>query len=243
MFEIGSSLREARERQHLDFGEVERMTKIRGKYLRALEDERFELLPAQTYVKGFLRTYAEVLGLDGQLYVDEYNSRYVVGEDEAHLRPRRTSVRTPQQRSRRLESKVVLLVLGAIAVVTVVVIAAWTSGDKGGTRVDLGGKTSTPATSARTAVPSTGVLLVVSARRGNSQLEIHSRGASGPLRYQGTIEKGGPPLKLWARRFWINVASPENLRFVVNGKRRTIPGGSPRVVTITRSGVHVAPSA
>jgi Helix-turn-helix domain len=206
MFEIGSSLREARERQHLDFGEVERMTKIRGKYLRALEDERFELLPAQTYVKGFLRTYAEVLGLDGQLYV-------------------------------------VLLVLGAIAVVTVVVIAAWTSGDKGGTRVDLGGKTSTPATSARTAVPSTGVLLVVSARRGNSQLEIHSRGASGPLRYQGTIEKGGPPLKLWARRFWINVASPENLRFVVNGKRRTIPGGSPRVATITRSGVHVAPSA
>src|SRR3954462_12158150 len=80
MFEIGSSLREARLRQGLDFPELEQTTKIRGKYLRALEDEQFDVLPAQTYVKGFLRNYAEFLGLDGQLYVDEYNSRYVIGE-------------------------------------------------------------------------------------------------------------------------------------------------------------------
>src|ERR1044071_10234257 len=86
MFEIGNSLREARLRQHLDFPEIEQATKIRGKYLRALEDEQFEVLPAQTYVKGFLRSYAEYLGLDGQLYVDEYNSRFVVGDDEQRLR-------------------------------------------------------------------------------------------------------------------------------------------------------------
>ena len=79
MFEIGNSLREARVRQQLDFPEIEQATKIRGKYLRALEDEHFEQLPGQTYVKGFLRTYADYLGLEGQLYVDEYNSRYVVG--------------------------------------------------------------------------------------------------------------------------------------------------------------------
>src|SRR5215217_3379685 len=81
MFEIGTSLREARLRQQLDFPELEQATKIRGKYLRALEDEQFDVLPAQTYVKGFLRSYAEYLGLDGQLYVDEYNSRFVVGEE------------------------------------------------------------------------------------------------------------------------------------------------------------------
>src|SRR5918911_1202150 len=91
MFEIGSSLREARVRQGLDFPELEAATKIRGKYLRALEDEDFAQLPAQTYVKGFLRTYADYLGLDGQLYVDEFNSRYVVGEEEPVLRPRRSS--------------------------------------------------------------------------------------------------------------------------------------------------------
>src|SRR5205823_2372789 len=86
VFEIGNSLREARLRQSLDFPEIEQATKIRGKYLRALEDEQFELLPAQTYVKGFLRSYAEYLGLDGQLYVDEYNSRFVVGEGESPAR-------------------------------------------------------------------------------------------------------------------------------------------------------------
>ena len=84
MFEIGNSLREARLRQGLEFPELEQATKIRGKYLRALEQEEFEQLPGPTYVKGFLRSYAEYLGLDGQLYVDEYNSCFVVGEEE-HL--------------------------------------------------------------------------------------------------------------------------------------------------------------
>src|SRR2546430_1412389 len=116
MFEIGTSLREARLRKQVDIVQAEQGTKIRAKYIRALEDEQFELLPAQTYVKGFLRTYAETLGLDGQLYVDEYNSRFVAGDDDTHFRPRRSSARQPQQRSRKLESSVVLLALGAIAV-------------------------------------------------------------------------------------------------------------------------------
>ena len=111
MFEIGSSLKEARLRQSLDLLEVEQATKIRSKYLRALEDEQFDVLPAQTYVKGFLRSYAEYLGLDGQLYVDEFNSRYVIGEDEAPARPRRS----PPPPRRRVQSRVVLLTLLGIA--------------------------------------------------------------------------------------------------------------------------------
>ena len=90
MFEIGNSLREARVRRGIDFAQAELATKIRGKYLRALEEEQFTLLPAQTYVKGFLRTYAEYLGLDGQLYVDEFNSRFVAGDDH-EPRTRRSS--------------------------------------------------------------------------------------------------------------------------------------------------------
>ena len=74
----------------IEFAQAEQATKIRVKYLRALEDERFEQLPSQTYVKGFLRTYADYLGLDGQLYVDEYNSRFVAGE-EPDSRPRRST--------------------------------------------------------------------------------------------------------------------------------------------------------
>src|SRR5438270_2391909 len=110
MFEIGNSLREARVRRAVDFVQAEQATKIRGKYLRALEDEQFELLPSQTYVKGFLRTYADYLGLDGQLYVDEYNSRFVAGEsdDPRHRRVRR------EPRNRRAETVIVLLVVAIV---------------------------------------------------------------------------------------------------------------------------------
>ena len=51
-------------------------TRIPRRYLHALEDERFELLPGSAYAKGFLRVYADYLGLDGQLFVDEYNARF-----------------------------------------------------------------------------------------------------------------------------------------------------------------------
>ena len=99
MFEIGNSLREARMRRRIELAQAEQATKIRGKYLRALEDEQFGLLPSETYVKGFLRTYADYLGLDGQLYVDEFNSRYVTGEEEGPpIRARRTA--RPQRRKR-----------------------------------------------------------------------------------------------------------------------------------------------
>src|SRR5437667_3943769 len=94
MFEIGLSLREARTRQGLDFPELEVRTKVRAKYLRLLEEEQFDQLPAHTYIKGFLRTYADAVGLDGQLYVDEYNSRFVAGDDEPHVRARRGAAPT-----------------------------------------------------------------------------------------------------------------------------------------------------
>ena len=116
MFEIGNSLREARLRQGLDFPEIEQRTKIRGKYLRALEEEQFDLLPGQTYVKGFLRSYAEYLGLDGQLYVDEFNSRYVTGEEEPPIRPRRAEP-SFGRRGRTGESRGIMLALAGIAAV------------------------------------------------------------------------------------------------------------------------------
>ena len=66
MAEIGETLREARMRRRIDMTEVETATKIRGKYLRALENEEWDLLPGPTFVKSFLRTYAEALDLDAK---------------------------------------------------------------------------------------------------------------------------------------------------------------------------------
>src|SRR6059036_2446340 len=76
MPDIGATLREARMRARIDISEVEAETKIRAKYLRALENEEWDLLPGPTYVKSFLRTYADALGLDGKLLVEEYKLRF-----------------------------------------------------------------------------------------------------------------------------------------------------------------------
>ena len=69
---IGATLREARMRARIDVSEIEAKTKIRAKYLRALENEEWGLLPGPTFVKSFLRTYAQALGLDGKALVEEY---------------------------------------------------------------------------------------------------------------------------------------------------------------------------
>src|SRR3989442_4619225 len=73
---IGERLREARMRQGRDITEVEAATKIRAKYLRALENDEFSMLPGTTYVKSFLRTYAEYLGLDAHLLVEEFRAQH-----------------------------------------------------------------------------------------------------------------------------------------------------------------------
>jgi transcriptional regulator with XRE-family HTH domain len=83
---IGETLREARMRQRLDIADVEERTKIRAKYLRALENEEFGMLPGGTFVKTFLRTYAELLGLDPHVLVEEYRAKYEAG-DELETQP------------------------------------------------------------------------------------------------------------------------------------------------------------
>src|SRR3712207_4238475 len=76
MPEIGETLRETRMRRRIDITEVETATKIRAKYLRALENEEWDLLPGPTFVKTFLRTYAEYLEIDPRLLVEEYRQRF-----------------------------------------------------------------------------------------------------------------------------------------------------------------------
>jgi cytoskeleton protein RodZ len=105
MFEIGTTLRQARERRQIGLDRVEAETKIRARYLRALEDEDFDALPGPTFVRGFLRAYAAHLGLDGQLFVDEYNSRYFDPIDDDLAPRRRPTAR--ERRNRKRESHVI----------------------------------------------------------------------------------------------------------------------------------------
>ena len=228
MFEIGNSLREARVRRGIEFAQAELATKIRGKYLRALEDEQFVVLPAETYVKGFLRTYAEYLGLDGQLYVDEYNSRFVIGEEQTAARARRSAVR-PQRRNRRIETNVVLVALAAIAILTVIVISAWKASD---------GKRRPPTHPTATVLRSANVapLLTVTALRGSTHLTARVGTARGNVAYDGTVQKGAGPVSIRGRRLWVQIDSPENLRIQVRGRLVHVPGGKPKVIIITSTG-------
>jgi cytoskeletal protein RodZ len=245
MFEIGSSLRDARLRQRLDFPEIEQAVKIRAKYLRALEEEAFETLPAQTYVRGFLRAYAEHLGLDGQLYIDEYNSRFATTDEHTIVRPRRSTARPPQHRHRRMETHVLVIALTAIVAVTVLVFAAWKFGGPSGASTSVAnltdGRGGAAAKRARPKKPVVAAApqarLVATAARSGSWLEVHSGTATGPLLFQGTLERGQSQ-RFAARRIWLNVAVPENLRLQLNGKRLPLrASGTPQVLVVSPSGL------
>lgn len=218
MFEIGNSLREARERQGLDHAQVELGTKIRAKYIRALEEEEFEILPTGTYIKGFLRSYAEFLGLDGQLYVDEYNSRYIVDayDDMPQRRPRVRQERT-------LERRIVVLALVGIAALTALVIAAWRFG--GGDSAS-----STPSVVRQQQKPAAPEGLQFVGLGKGTYLEVRRRSSAGAVLFQGTLRKGDTQF-LAGTRFWLAVRHPAGVRFTLAGKPVALPArGNLRVV-------------
>jgi cytoskeleton protein RodZ len=230
VFEIGNSLREARLRQQLDFPELEQATKIRSRYLRALEDEEFDALPAETYVKGFLRSYAEYLGLDGQLYVDEYNSRYVVGDDEVVARPRRSRAGATH---RRVDSRVVLATIAGIIGVTALFILAWKFGGSSGTpKIQNAGTISTKKKARPRAAAPVSAHLVLQAVSGGCRLEVHRKNPSGKLLYAGTLEPGKQAVSLWGKRMWVVAGAPRNIRVTLNGRVRPFPEGRAVVVTV-----------
>jgi cytoskeleton protein RodZ len=234
VFEIGNSLREARLRKDLDFPELEQGTKIRAKYLRALEDENFDQLPASTYVKGFLRTYADYLGLDGQLYVDEYNVRYASGEDVLERRIRGggggSPSRRPRMRQRRFESRMVWLALVGIAVVTALVIAAWRFGGSGHQALPL----SKPA-ALRPPTVSSGLL--IRAKKGSSLVIVRAGSASGLQQWNGTLTKGEVQRFDARHGLWVYLGSPENVAMKLNGRAVVVGGSKPRSLIVTSSDI------
>ena len=240
MFEIGSSLKEARLRKGLDFPEIETGTKIRGKYLNALEEERFDVLPGETYIKGFLRTYAEYLGLDGQLYVDEFNSRYVAPVEMQTIRVRRTA---QARRHRRVQGGVLIAALVGIAVVTALVIVAWTSGSAPNQPVaGISSNGTHPKKHKRTQPQSAKARITLKAVRTNvSLLAVRKGGPTGKILLENVELAPGEAKHFTRRSLWINTGTPGNLRVVVNGKRATYPGGKPQAFIVSARGI-IAPA-
>src|ERR1700733_5035065 len=131
MAEIGATLRTARMSARIDVSEIEAQTKIRAKYLRALENEEWDLLPGPTFVRSFLRTYAQALGLDAKVLVEEYRLNYE-RPSEAALEP---IVSTPQRARARAggqsisaPSRAYMIAVGGIGLLIVLLVVLLISG-------------------------------------------------------------------------------------------------------------------
>ena len=245
MFEIGGSLREARLKRDLTPADVQKAIRIRDRYLQALEEERWELLPGDAYVKGFLRTYADYLGLDGNLYVEEYNSRFA-HPDEPQIVPERFA-----RTGRGFGDVGFLRPLVAVGViVAIVAVAAWQlSGSSGGKQSTLPPPTTPTTTTARTTPKKTHqkhvpvalpTRAVVVASRGNSWLWVRS-GTNGPTIYEGTLIQGKTlPVNLKNGPVWIRIGDPPSIDVRLGGK--LVQGLPTQVgnVLLTRRGIRPA---
>jgi transcriptional regulator with XRE-family HTH domain len=120
---IGDSLREARMRQNLDIADVEERTKIRAKYLRALENEEFGLLPGPTAVRAFLRTYAQLLGLDPHVLLEEFRASH--DTEEAEVQPFAEQAPAPPPRRPRPSAPIGPPPRGLVAGALVVALIAF----------------------------------------------------------------------------------------------------------------------
>jgi cytoskeleton protein RodZ len=118
---VGSILHAARNRREIELSEVESTTRIRLRYLRAIENEEWDVLPGEVYARGFIRTYATFLGLDGERLVSDYRES-VEGSRRGQAEPLASSAAGPSPAGRyrdRLPAP-----LGSLIVIAVVVAAA-----------------------------------------------------------------------------------------------------------------------
>jgi transcriptional regulator with XRE-family HTH domain len=248
MFEIGSALREARERRGLSYSQVEEGTKIRARYIRALEDEDFGVLPGATYSKGFLRAYADYLGLDGHLFIDEFNSRY---HDPRHRR----------------ETSIVLIALAAIvAIASLVFLGAGSGGTPNAplptpsttthnpkstqsSSTSSGGSsqgTTTKSTKHRQAAAKT-YRITVTAATGDSWLSAHLGSAAGPAAKtihhtdlsNYLLQQGGQAVIQAKGTVVVSLGAPGNVTITVAGHPQTLPHGISSF-KITKQGIAKA---
>jgi cytoskeleton protein RodZ len=223
---IGDTLREARMRQGLDIADVETRTKIRAKYLRALENEEFSMLPGNTFVRTFLRTYAEQLGLDPHRLVEEYRASHEPRDDlEGSPLGRPPAMRDRDRRMRpgpvRPGAVVVLVVLVVIALLAVL----GTTGDDDGTERASSDTNTTPRQRTTTTprrkkpAPTSVTLRIVPAGQTYACVD---RGEGTPVIFEGLLDG---PRTFRGRRVRVNLGRT-SVRLRSNGRDVPVPGGS-----------------
>jgi cytoskeleton protein RodZ len=244
--EIGSRLREARMRAKIDINEVETRTKIRAKYLRAMENEEWDLLPGEVYVKSFLRTYGEYLGLDTRQLIDDFRRRYERPDDH-ELRPiaplGRDRDRTPRRRGIPP-----WLVIAAVLVVVVVVlffVGQNSPGPKSPATTQAGTTTTHPARHrprkrrVHKAVPSTVKLQL----QPTGQVYVCLVDGTGKKLIPGLIFNTGQPIPTKSASKLLLTLGNNNVKMTVNGVSVPVPASAGSIGYRLVPGGHSALSA
>jgi cytoskeleton protein RodZ len=240
---IGEMLRDARMRHGLDISDVEARTKIRAKYLRALENEEWGMLPGSTFVKSFLRTYAEELGLDPHLLVEEYRAHHEE-PDELELQPFAAPSRQPREPRRYRPGPpppgvaLGLVVVGVLAFLIVLGLS--------GEEDDGGDRTATPRTDtqargqSRQPPPSSPPERVVVRVVPDAETYVClDRGQDSAVFFEGIITD---PETFRGRRLRLNLGR-RAVELTANGKPVSIePGPEPIGLEFTPQGTNELPS-
>ncbi|HZL64109.1 MAG TPA: RodZ domain-containing protein [Thermoleophilia bacterium] len=223
MFEIGNTLREARVRRNLTLQQVEEDTKIRVKYVQAMENEDFDIMPGATYVKGFLRTYSTYLGLDPDVILGEYRSRG--GPANAKDEPFGGSSVIGKPHSHRGRNTLVFVAVLCLLVLGVIWVLGRGSEQKAPqtspSALGIGGsptpKASLTATPSQTATAQLKDVLKVNAAYGDCWTQVRKDSATGSVLFTGTLAKGHSK-KFKNKVLWVRLGSPSMVKLVVEGK-------------------------
>ncbi|HEX4108291.1 MAG TPA: helix-turn-helix transcriptional regulator [Solirubrobacteraceae bacterium] len=257
MAEIGAMLREARMRARIDVSEIEAQTKIRAKYLRALENEEWDLLPGPTYVKSFLRTYAQALGLDARLIVEQYRLNYErpTEHELVPLAPSSTRSRpAPSRRGgsgpRRPIPGIWLAAGGAVVLVIFLVVlgSLGSGGSKHHPTTPL--KTVTAVTTPRhhthavTTPPPTAPAYASLQLRPTAAVYVCLVTSLGHKVLNGVILSPGEPETVHRAHVFILTLGNGDLTMKVNGKVMTVPQSStPLTYAVSSHGRRLLPAS
>lgn len=267
MADVGNILREARIRNGLTIKDVENVTKIRGRYLEALENDDYAMMPGPTFVAAFLRTYARYLKLDPESLVEEYRRGLEPRREEPSVlrvgpaQPSRSRTVAEKQKRRHHRNQRGYAFVGVLAIAVVVVLAWLGPGlvrqspppatlssqsipTLESTTTSLGNVSSTTTvakasttTSASVLVAGGNVTLQLTVTDKSCWMVVREDGPNGAELYAGTLSAGGQKTFDSSKRYWMMVGNPQVLSLTVNDRELKLDSTAGSF-TVTEAGVQ-----